>query len=114
MALIFKIVATDEWLAAESEGAFVGSAADRADGYIHFSSAGQAPQTAAKWFAGRSDLTLVAVDANALGAELRWEPSRDGALFPHLYAPLPLSKVGWSRPMPLGPQGLHLLGSLTK
>ena len=113
MALIFKIVATPEWLAAESEGVFHGSAVDRADGYIHFSTADQAPETAAKWFAERSDLMLVAVDASALGADIRWEPSRGGALFPHLYAPLSFSKVVWSRPMRLGPHGAHLMGSLT-
>jgi uncharacterized protein (DUF952 family) len=114
MAIVFKIVATPEWLAAESEGVFVGSAADRADGYIHLSTADQAPRTAAKWFAGQSDLTLVAVDASALGADIRWEPSRDGALFPHLYAPLPLGKVAWSRPLKLARDGRHLLGTLTK
>ena len=111
MTLIFKIVASGEWLAAKSAGAFAGAAVDRADGYIHFSTAAQAPETAAKWFAGREDLTLVAVDAEALGADLKWEPSRGGALFPHLYAPLPMSAVLWSRPLPLGPDGRHDFGS---
>ncbi len=111
MTLIFKIVASGEWLAAKSAGAFAGAAVDRADGYIHFSTAAQAPETAAKWFAGRKDLTLVAVDAEALGADLKWEPSRGGALFPHLYAPLPMSAVLWSRPLPLGPDGRHDFGS---
>ena len=86
MTLVFKIVATDEWRAAEKAGVFDGAAVDRADGYIHFSTAAQAAETAAKWFAGRDDLTLVGVDAEALGPLLRWEPSRGGALFPHLYA----------------------------
>ncbi len=111
VTLIFKIVASGEWLAAKSAGAFAGAAVDRADGYIHFSTAAQAPETAAKWFAGRKDLTLVAVDAEALGADLKWEPSRGGALFPHLYAPLPMSAVLWSRPLPLGPDGRHDFGS---
>jgi uncharacterized protein (DUF952 family) len=112
MNLIFKIAGAAEWRAAEAAGVFVGAAVDRADGYIHFSTAEQAPETAAKWFAGRDDLTLAAIDAEALGKDLRWEPSRGGALFPHLYGPLPMSAVLWSRPLPLGPDGAHVLGSL--
>ena len=110
--LIFKIVTTEEWRAAESAGAFEGAAVDRADGYIHFSTAAQAAETAVKWFAGREDLTLVAVDPEGLGAALKWEPSRGGALFPHLYARLPMSAVVWSRPLPLGTDGRHDFGSL--
>jgi uncharacterized protein (DUF952 family) len=112
MTRIFKIVASTEWRAAEADGVFIGAAADRADGYIHFSTAEQAPETLAKWFARQDDLTLVAVDASALGRDLRWEPSRGGALFPHLYAPLPMSAVLWTRPLRLGPDGQHALGSL--
>ena len=112
MTLIYKIVAADEWRAAEAAGAYAGSAADRADGFIHFSTAAQARGTAAKWFAGRADLLLVAVEAEALGENLRWEPSRGGALFPHLHAPLPISVVRWSRPLPLGACGRHDFGSL--
>ncbi len=112
MALVFKIVAADAWREVERAGVFEGAPVDLADGYIHFSTAEQAPETAAKWFAGRDDLTLVAVDADALGAALRWEPSRGGALFPHLYAPLALSTVIWSRPLPLGADGRHDFGSL--
>src|SRR5208337_1330246 len=100
MSLVFKIVATEEWRAAEAAGGFVGAAVDRADGFIHFSTAAQAPETAAKWFAGRGDLTLVAVDPAALGADLRWEPSRGCALFPHLYGRLAMDAVVWSRPLP--------------
>src|ERR1700744_6511665 len=110
--VVFKIVATEEWAAAEAAGVFTGAAVDRADGFIHFSTAEQAPETAAKWFAGRSDLTLAAIDADALGADLRWEPSRGGALFPHLYAILPMSAVLWSRLLPLGADGGHVFGSL--
>ena len=113
MTLVFKIVATEEWRAAQATGAYAGAAVDRADGYIHFSTAEQAPETAAKWFAGRDDLTLVAVDAEALRAHLRWEPSRGGALFPHLYAPLPMSAVLWSRPLPLGADCRHVFGTLS-
>jgi uncharacterized protein (DUF952 family) len=110
--IVYKIVAAGEWREAESAGVFAGAAVDRADGFIHFSTAEQAPETAAKWFAGRTDLTLAAVDAAALGADLRWEPSRGGALFPHLYGPLPMSAVKWSRPLTLGADGRHVFGSL--
>ena len=110
--IVYKIVATEEWAKAQAVGAFTGAAVDRADGFIHFSTAEQAPETAAKWFAGRRDLTLVAIDADALGDALRWEPSRGGALFPHLYAELPMSAVVWSRPLPLGSDGRHVFGSL--
>ncbi len=111
MRLILKIVGADEWRAAEAAGVFAGSAVDLADGYIHFSSLDQAAETAAKWFAGRGDLMLVAVDAEVLGARLRWEPSRGGALFPHLYSALALSDVLWARPLPLGPDGRHEFGT---
>jgi uncharacterized protein (DUF952 family) len=112
MALIFKIVGVDEWRAAEAAGVFVGSPIDRADGYIHFSTAAQAPETAAKWFAGRDDLVLAAVEADALGPALRWEPARGGALFPHLYGRLALEAVVWARPLPLDKGGRHLFGGL--
>ena len=113
MDLVFKIVGAAEWRAAEAAGVFVGSEVDRADGYIHFSSAAQAPGTAEKWFKGREDLTLVAVEPGALGAALKWEPSRGGELFPHLYGPLPMSAVVWSRPLSLGTDGRHRFGALT-
>jgi len=112
MSHVFKIVATEAWLAASRAGQFDGAEVDRIDGFIHLSTAGQAAETAAKWFAGRDDLTLVAVAAEALGTALRWEPSRGGALFPHLYAPLRMSAVAWSRPLPLGPDGRHVFGPL--
>jgi len=110
--LVYKIVAAKEWVEAEAAGVFIGSAVDRADGFIHFAASRQTPDTAAKWFAGRDDLTLVAIDAEALGGALRWEPSRGGALFPHLYGPLPMSAVLWSRPLRLGPDGRHVFGGL--
>jgi uncharacterized protein (DUF952 family) len=112
MNLIFKIVGAQEWRLAQAAGVFEGAEVDRADGYIHFSTALQAAETAAKWFAGRGDLVLAAIDADALGAALRWEPSRGGALFPHLYAPLPLSAIQWARLLPLGEDGRHVLGNL--
>jgi uncharacterized protein (DUF952 family) len=114
MNLVFKIVSSTEWRAAEASGVFAGAAVDRADGYIHFSTAAQAPETAEKWFAGRDDLTLVAIDADALGAQLRWEPSRGGALFPHLYGELPLTAVVWSRLLLLAEDGRHRFGSLSQ
>ncbi|MFZ0603638.1 MAG: DUF952 domain-containing protein [Roseiarcus sp.] len=110
--VVYKIVATEEWTEAEAAGVFTGASVDRADGFIHFSTAEQAPETAAKWFGGRDDLTLAAIDAEALGGALRWEPSRGGALFPHLYGPLPMSAVVWSRALKLGPDGAHVFGNL--
>ncbi len=110
--VVYKIVATEEWAKAQAAGVFTGAAVDRTDGFIHFSTAEQAPETAAKWFAGRGDLTLAAIDADALGDDLRWEPSRGGALFPHLYGDLPMSAVLWSRPLPLAEDGRHVFGSL--
>ena len=112
MMVVYKIVSTGEWTEAEAASVFLGASVDRADGFIHFSTAEQAADTAAKWFAGRGDLTLAAIDAEALGGDLRWEPSRGGALFPHLYAALPMSAVVWSRPLPLGSDGRHVFGSL--
>ncbi|MGJ0508376.1 MAG: DUF952 domain-containing protein [Methylocystis sp.] len=101
MTLIYKIISAPEWRAAEAAGVFHGAAIDLADGYIHFSTADQASETAAKHFSGQSDLLLVAVDAGKLGDALKWEPSRGGALFPHLYAPLSLDAVARVAPLPL-------------
>ncbi|GLI92282.1 DUF952 domain-containing protein [Methylocystis echinoides] len=101
MTLIYKIISTPEWRRAEAEGVFRGAAIDLADGYIHFSTAEQAEETAAKHFAGKSDLLLVAIDAAKLGDALKWEVSRGGALFPHLYAPLSLDAVTRVAPLPL-------------
>jgi uncharacterized protein (DUF952 family) len=112
MTLIFKIVGEEEWRAAEAAGVFNGSAVDLADGFIHFSTADQVEETASKWFAGRGDLTLVAVDTEALGEGLRWEVSRGGAIFPHLYAALPMSAVRWRRALPLASDGRHQFGRL--
>lgn len=104
---IYKICSRAAWLEAEQAGRFEGAAIDLADGYIHFSTADQARETAAKHFAGQDDLLLVAVETAPLGEDLRWEVSRGGALFPHLYAPLDLSAVRWVRALPLGPDGRH-------
>lgn len=107
MPTIFKIVPARLWHTAEQAGVFTGSEVDSQDGFIHFSTAAQAAETAAKHFAGQSDLLLVAVDAGRLGAALKWEPSRGGALFPHLYGPLTLDHVLSVVPLPLGLDGTH-------
>ena len=103
--LIYKIIPEKPWRDAEAAGHFVGAPVDRADGFIHFSTAAQAIETAAKHFGGQADLLLVAVEADALSTALRWEVSRGGALFPHLYADLPMSAVRTVVPLPLGLQG---------
>ncbi|WP_265516434.1 DUF952 domain-containing protein [Nitratireductor luteus] len=102
---IFKICPSALWLQAELDGVFTGAPVDIADGFIHFSTAEQVAETAKKHFGGQDDLVLVAVDPGKLGEPLRYEPSRSGALFPHLYAPLRLDAVLWVRPLPLGPDG---------
>ncbi|MBX9932516.1 MAG: DUF952 domain-containing protein [Methylobacterium sp.] len=108
MPLIYKICPRAPWQEAEAEGIFRGAAIDLSDGYIHFSTAAQAIETAARHFAGIDDLLLVAVDADSLGPALRYEPSRGGDLFPHLYGTLPLSAVRSVDPLPIGPDGRHV------
>jgi uncharacterized protein (DUF952 family) len=109
---IFKICAAALWRQAEQSGVFRGSPADLRDGFIHFSSAAQVAETAAKHFAGERDLLLVRVDAAKLGDQLKWEPSRGGALFPHLYGALALDAVSRVEPLPLGPDGTHKIPPL--
>ena len=104
---IYKICTAAEWRKAERAGVYRGSAVDVKDGFIHFSTAEQAAETAAKWFAGQRDLVLVAVDADALGATLKWERSRGGALFPHLYGELDLKAVRRFDPLPVDADGKH-------
>lgn len=106
---IYKIVPRKLWHAAAETGEFEGAPVDLADGYIHFSTANQLAETAARHFAGQDDLLLVAVDADALGDDLRYEPSRGGDLFPHLYATLRIGAVRWVKPLPLGADGGHVL-----
>jgi uncharacterized protein (DUF952 family) len=105
--LIYKICPEALWYEAERAGRFDGAPVDRADGYIHFSAADQLRETAARHFFGQEGLLLIAVDADALGDRLRWETSRGGALFPHLYAPLLLSAVRSVAELPLAPDGSH-------
>ncbi len=107
-ALIYKICPEPLWRAAEEAGRFDGAPNDMADGFIHFSSFDQMRETAARHFSGQTDLLLIAVDADMLGAALRWERSRGGALFPHLYGPLHLSAVRRVEKLPLGPDGAHV------
>ncbi|MDU8910374.1 DUF952 domain-containing protein [Aestuariicoccus sp. MJ-SS9] len=103
--LIYKILRADEWAALQTQGETSGAPIDVADGYVHFSTAAQVRETAAKHFADAPDLTLLALDSVALGDALKWEPSRGGQLFPHLYGRLRLADVLWSKPLPAGPDG---------
>ncbi len=112
VATIYKICEQALWRAAESDGQFLGTEADERDGFIHFSTAAQLAETAAKHFAQKSDLVLVAVDAEALGLSLVWERSRGGEFFPHLYAPLPLAAVLWAQLLPDAVDGRRLMTEL--
>lgn len=105
---IYKIVPRALWQQAEQHGRFAGAPVDVADGFIHFSNAGQVRETAAKHFAGADDLLLVAIDGASLGDALKYEVSRGGALFPHLYGVLPLTSVISVDPLPLGADGFHI------
>ena len=109
---LYKICPASLWREAESAGVFRGAPIDRQDGYIHFSAADQVAETAAKHFAGERDLVLIAVDARSLGPMLKWETSRGGALFPHLFADMPLGSVLWVRPLPLDQGGRHVFPDL--
>ena len=109
---VYKIVPAALWRESEAAGQFAGSAVDLRDGFIHFSTASQVEETAAKHFAGVEGLLLVAVAA--AGLDLEWEPSRGGQLFPHLYRPLPLDAVSWARPLPLGDDGRHRFPDLER
>ena len=112
MTILYKICPAPLWREAERTGVFRGSEVDRRDGFIHFSSAAQVAETAAEHFAGQGDLLLVRVDATPLGNRLKWEPSRGGALFPHLYGDLDLTLVTRVDPLPLGPDGRHVFPPL--
>jgi uncharacterized protein (DUF952 family) len=110
--IIYKICEAALWRKAERAGVFRGASVDIHDGFIHFSSASQACATAAKYFLGVDDLVLIAIDADALGDALKWEVSRGGELFPHLYAELPLAAVRWVKPLPLGVDRQHVFPEL--
>jgi uncharacterized protein (DUF952 family) len=104
--LIYKIFRGPEWADLRAKGESAGAPVDLADGYVHFSTADQAAETAAKHFAGEDGLMLLAIESERLGEALKWEPSRGGALFPHLYRELRLSDVVWAQPLPLV-DGVH-------
>jgi uncharacterized protein (DUF952 family) len=104
--LIFKIFRSDEWAALRRDGETTGAPIDVADGYVHFSTATQAAETAAKHFASAEDLHLIAVDVEAAGDALQWEVSRGDALFPHLYRKMTMDDVVWAQPLPLV-DGVH-------
>lgn len=103
---IYKILLRSEWTAAQAAGRFTGSAIDVADGYIHFSTAAQTRETARRYFVWLKDLVVLEVEGDDLGAALRWEPSRGGDLFPHLYAPLAVTDVRAVHEAPLDADGV--------
>ena len=107
MTTIYKICPAPMWQAAVEAGIFRGAGVDLADGYIHFSTVEQVKETAARHFAGVAGLVLVAFDDLSLGADLRYEPSRGGALFPHLHGPLDPKLALWVKPLPVGADGRH-------
>jgi uncharacterized protein (DUF952 family) len=100
MTKIFKIMPRETWYAAERKNIFAGAAIDLTDGYIHLSTAAQVEETAQKHFAGQTDLLLIAYDANLFGPELKWEASRGGALFPHVYGTLDPKQALWVKALP--------------
>jgi len=99
--LIYKIFRAGEWAALQAQSDTRGAPIDLADGYVHFSTAEQAQETAAKHFAGQDGLMVLALEADAMGDALKWEVSRGGALFPHLYRSLRLDEVIWAKPLSL-------------
>lgn len=103
--LIYKIFRRYEWTTFRDAGDTTGAPIDVVDGYIHFSTSAQVAETVAKYFAGESDLVLLALDCDKLGPALKWEPSRGGALFPHLYRNLVAADVVWDKSLPLGATG---------
>lgn len=109
--LIYKIFRAPEWAAMQAAGETRGAPVDLADGYVHFSTAAQLPETLARHFAGQDGLVLLACDAARLGAALRWEPSRGGQDFPHLYRALRMDDIAFTRPVTLTDTG-HDTGPL--
>ena len=106
----FKIVDAADWVEAQPAGAYAGSTVDLADGYIHLSTEAQLAGTAAKHYAGRRGLLLLTVDLGRLGDTVVWEPSRGGALFPHIYGPLPVSAVSSRRAFDVTRNGVMVFG----
>ena len=112
MSLIYKILGAQAWAAAKAAGVFEGAPVDQADGFIHFSTAAQVRESAAKHRRGRTDLRLLFVPATELGPRLKWEAARGGQLFPHLYGTLPVTVVTRAVDLPLGPDGAHIFPEL--
>jgi uncharacterized protein (DUF952 family) len=110
--LIFHLARREEWAAAQRTGRYGGSDQDRADGFIHFSTAETVSESAARHRAGESDLVLIAVESEPLKDALRWETARGGMLFPHLYGALPIERVKWVKELPLGADGRHVFPPL--
>lgn len=106
---VYKILTRADWNQACRDGSYAGSSDDLRDGFIHLSAAHQLAGTAARHFRGLNDLLLVALDAEALGSALEWEPSRGGDLFPHYYGPLPVTAALWSKPLELAPDGVPVI-----
>ena len=111
-SLIYKICPAPIWEKACADGCYTGSADDRRDGFIHFSAVSQIYGTLEKHFKGQHDLLLVCIDPCKLGPALKWEPSRSGQLFPHLYGTLPVSTALWARAIPLDNDGKHITRGL--
>jgi uncharacterized protein (DUF952 family) len=112
MTHVYKLLGAQEWDVAQAAGAFTGSPIDIADGYIHLSTATQAQETARLYFHGRKDLMILQIEAEPLGEALKWEPSRGGSLFPHLYGTLAPGQVAEARAVPLDLAGAPQLGDL--
>ena len=112
MTVIYHMADAADWRAAQDSGAYEGTAADKADGFIHFSTAETVIESAAKHRTGVQNLLLISVDAEALGDRLKWEPARGGVLFPHLYGPLDPVLVTDAVDLPLGPDNLHIFPEL--
>jgi uncharacterized protein (DUF952 family) len=112
MTTVYKVLSTEIWEMAKISGVFRGSAVDLRDGFVHFSAKDQLAETLHKHFAGAADLLLLYIRSEQIADNLRWEPSRGGALFPHLYAPLPVAAVHRVEPLRLDPNGTHILPQL--
>jgi uncharacterized protein (DUF952 family) len=107
MTLIYKVATATLWREAEAQGRFTGAPIDLADGFIHFSTSEQTRETVALHFKGQDELVIAAIDTEKLKEPIKWEASRGGALFPHLYAALPLDAVAWVKPLPMLADGSH-------
>jgi uncharacterized protein (DUF952 family) len=110
--MVYHMCPAEAWAAAVAAGEYTGTADDRRDGFLHFSTAAQIAESARRHRAGQQGLVLVAVEAARLGDRLRWEKSRGGALFPHLYGPLHPAEAASAVPLPLGPDGEHVFPPL--